>query len=197
MSDQGSTGGDVWMVAASGGFYIASACDSIVSNPGSITGSIGVILQWFDMKELVKWAKLQPETITSGAMKDAGSPYRELTPSERAYFQNIVTQLHSQFVRDVVQGRHGKLKLEEVQRIADGRVFTGEQALQLKLVDQLGSLDDAVRAAAKAAHITGKPARIWPKHREGTLFDLLTENKAASLLEKVVSRRIPQFMYAW
>ena len=184
-------------VAASGGFYIASACDSIVSNPGSITGSIGVILQWFDMKELVKWAKLQPETITSGAMKDAGSPYRELTPSERAYFQNIVTQLHSQFVRDVVQGRHGKLKLEEVQRIADGRVFTGEQALQLKLVDQLGSLDDAVRAAAKAARIAGKPARIWPKHREGTLFDLLTENKAASLLEKVVSRRIPQFMYAW
>src|SRR4051812_14100347 len=79
-------------VAASGGFYIASACDEIVANPGSITGSIGVILQWFNTKDLVQWAKMKPETITSGEMKDAGSPYRDLTESERQYFQRIVTQ---------------------------------------------------------------------------------------------------------
>jgi len=183
-------------VAASGGFYIASACDEIVANPGSITGSIGVIMQWFDMKDLVSWAKLKPETITSGPMKDAGSPYRELTPAERQYFQAIVTQLHSQFVRDVATGRHGRIKYEEVARIADGRVFTGEEALKLKLVDELGSIDDAVRTAGKLAGIDGEPVRLWPKHREERLFDLLN-GKADALLERVVSRRVPQFLYRW
>lgn len=184
-------------VAASGGYYIAAACDTIVANPGTITGSIGVILQWFDLKELIRWAKLKPETITSGALKDAGSPYRELTEAERAYFQNIVTQLHSQFVRDVAQGREGKLKLEEVARIADGRVVTGEEAVKLKLVDELGSIDDAVRIAGKLAGIRGEPARLWPKRREDRLLDLLTDSEAASLLERVASRRVPQFLYRW
>ncbi|HWW63078.1 MAG TPA: signal peptide peptidase SppA, partial [Thermoanaerobaculia bacterium] len=136
-------------VAASGGYYIASACDEIVSNPGSITGSIGVILQWFEMKDLVQWAKLKPQTITSGPMKAAGSPYQELSDADRAYFQHIVSQLHTQFVRAVAEGRKGKMTEAEVSRIADGRVFTGEEALALKLVDTLGSLDDAVRISAK------------------------------------------------
>jgi protease-4 len=184
-------------VAASGGYYIAAACDTIVANPGTITGSIGVILQWFDLKELIQWAKLKPETITSGALKDAGSPYRELTAAERAYFQNIVTQLHTQFVRDVAQGREGKLKLDEVARIADGRVFTGEEALKLKLVDELGSIDDAVRTAGKLAGMSGEPARLWPKRREDRLLDLLTDSETASLLERVASRRVPQFLYRW
>jgi protease-4 len=184
-------------VAASGGYYIASACDPIIANSGSITGSIGVILQWFDMKELVSWAKLKPETITSGAMKDAGSPYRELTAAERQYFQGVVTQLHTQFVRDVAAGRRNKIKLEEVARIADGRIFTGEQALGLKLVDRIGTIDDAVRAAGQAGGIKGEPARIWPRRHEAGLFDLLTRDGASSLLEKVVSRRVPQFQYRW
>ena len=85
-------------VAASGGYYIAVGCDSIVANPGSITGSIGVIAQWFNVEKLVEWAKLSPETITSGAMKDAGSPFRQMSEGERDYFQRIVTQLHGQFV---------------------------------------------------------------------------------------------------
>jgi protease IV len=184
-------------VAASGGYYIASACDPIVANSGTITGSIGVILQWFDMKELVSWAKLKPETITSGALKDAGSPFRELTPAERAYFQGIVTQLHTQFVRDVAAGRKDKIKPEEVARIADGRIFTGEQALGLKLVDRIGTIDDAVRAAGAAGGIQGEPARVWPRRREGSLFDLLSENKASSLIERVVNRRVPQFLFRW
>jgi protease-4 len=184
-------------VAASGGFYIAAACDRIVANPGSITGSIGVILQWFDMKELVQWAKLKPETITSGALKDAGSPYRELTPAERQYFQGIVSQLHSQFVRDVVQGRNGRMKYDEVARIADGRIFTGEQALQLKLVDQLGSIDDAVRAAGKLAGVKGEPKKLWPKRRESSLLELLSGGETETLLQRVVSRRLPQFLYRW
>jgi protease IV len=183
-------------VAASGGFYIAAACDEIVANPGSITGSIGVILQWFDMKELARWAKLKPETITSGALKDAGSPWRELTESERQYFQSIVTQLHGQFVRDVATGRAGRIKYEEVARLADGRVFTGEQALKLKLVDELGSIDDAVRTAGRLAGIEGEPTRLWPRRHEDTLFDLLN-GQADAMLERVVSRRVPQFLYRW
>jgi protease-4 len=184
-------------VAASGGFYIAAACDQIVANPGSITGSIGVILQWFDMKELVRWAKLKPETITSGAMKDAGSPYRELTEGERQYFQGIVRQLHSQFIRDVAAGRRNKMKYAEVEKIADGRIFTGEQALELKLIDQLGSIDDAVRTAGKLAGIEGEPARLWPKRRTAGLFELLGSGEADALLERVVSRRVPQFLFRW
>ena len=185
-------------VAASGGFYIAAACDRIVANPGSITGSIGVIMQWFNTKDLVQWAKLKPETITSGAMKAAGSPYRDLTDQERAYFQHIVTQLHSQFIRAVAEGRSGKLTVADVSKIADGRVFTGEEALELKLIDELGTIDDAVHDAAKSAGIQGEPAKIWPKRREASLFDLLTgSSDAESLIQKVVSRRLPQFLYRW
>lgn len=185
-------------VAASGGFYIASACDPIVANPGSITGSIGVILQWFDVKDLLQWAKVKPETITSGALKDAGSPYRQMTDAERAYFQSVVTQLHSQFVRDVAAGRDGKMKLEEVQRIADGRIFTGEQALELKLIDELGTIDDAVRKAGAMAGIEGEPTKVWPRRREPGFFDLLSgSSDAEGLLERVAARRIPRFLYRW
>ena len=184
-------------VAASGGYYIAAACDEIVANPGSITGSIGVILQWFNTKELIQWAKLKPETIISGAMKDAGSPYRELTDAERQYFQGIVSQLHSQFVRDVALGRKSKMKQEEVARIADGRIFTGEQALQLHLVDELGSIDDAIRTAGRLGGIEGEPARLWPRKSEPGLFDLLNAGDADALIERVVNRRVPQFLYRW
>jgi protease-4 len=184
-------------VAASGGYYIASACDPIIANSGTITGSIGVILQWFDMAELAKWAKLKPETIKSGAMKDAGSPYREMTDEERAYFQSVVSQLHSQFVRDVAEGRKDKLKLDEVTRIADGRVFTGEQARVLKLIDELGTIDDAVRKAGQLGGIRGEPARLWPRRREPGIFDLLTEDTASSMIERIVSRRVPQFLFRW
>ncbi|HEX7808897.1 MAG TPA: signal peptide peptidase SppA [Thermoanaerobaculia bacterium] len=185
-------------VAASGGFYIASACDPIVANSGSITGSIGVILQWFDVKDLLQWAKVKPETITSGVMKDAGSPYRQMTDAERAYFQGVVTQLHTQFVRDVAQGRGEKMKLEDVQRIADGRIFTGEQALELKLIDEIGTIDDAVRKAGKLAGIEGEPSRLWPRRREPGFFDMLAEGgDAQSLIERVAARRIPRFLYSW
>ena len=184
-------------VAASGGYYIASACDPIVANSGTITGSIGVILQWFDMKDLMQWAKLKPETITSGEMKDAGSPFREMTESERQYFQGIVTQLHSQFVRDVAEGRKEKMKSEDVAKIADGRIFTGEQALALKLVDQIGTIDDAVRTAGRLGGIKGEPAKLWPRRRELTIFDLLTEDGADAVLERIASRRVPKFMYRW
>lgn len=185
-------------MAASGGFYIASACDEIVANPGSITGSIGVILQWMDLKELLAWAKMKPETIASGPLKAAGSPYRELTEAERQYFQRIVTQLHRQFVRAVAEGRKGKLTESEVAGLADGRIFTGEEALALKLVDRLGNLDDAITAAAKLAGVKGKPGTIYPKKRKKGLLDLLSDSgDAESMVERIVSRRLPRFLYRW
>jgi protease-4 len=186
-------------VAASGGYYIASACDQIVANPGSITGSIGVIMQWMETKDLLAWAKLKPETITSGAMKAAGSPYRDLTDEERSYFQSIVMQLHSQFVRAVAQGRKGKISEADVSRIADGRVFTGEQALGLKLVDQLGNLDDAIRVAGKLAGIAGKPGTIYPKKRARGLFEALAgsdDSDAETAIGRILTRR-PRFLFQW
>lgn len=191
-------------VAASGGFYIASACDQIVANPGSITGSIGVILQWMETKDLIEWAKIKPQTITAGAMKDVGSPYRDMTDAERAYLQNVVAQLHSQFIRAVAAGRKGKLSEADVTKIADGRIFTGEQALSLKLVDSLGNLDDAVRTAAKLGGVHGKPATIYPRRRKPTLFDVLTDSGTESrspiekiVIEQILSRRTPRFLYQW
>jgi protease-4 len=186
-------------VAASGGYYIAAACDHIVSNPGSVTGSIGVILQWMETKDLIEWAKLKPQTIISGKMKDIGSPYRDMTDAERAYLQSVVSQLSSQFIRAVAAGRKGKMTEADVTRIADGRVFTGEQALSLKLVDSLGNLDDAVRTAARLAGVHGKPATIYPRRRKPTLFDVLTDSgsESRSPIEQILSRRTPRFLYQW
>ncbi|HUP44112.1 MAG TPA: signal peptide peptidase SppA [Thermoanaerobaculia bacterium] len=186
-------------VAASGGFYIASACDEIVANPGSITGSIGVILQWLEYEELVRWAKMRPQTLTSGTLKSAGSPFENLTEEQRAYLQGVVNQLHSQFVRAVSDGRKGKLSEQDVTRLADGRVFTGEEALALKLIDRLGSLRDAVRVAGDLAGIKGEPTMVYPKPRRPTLVDVLSGSggDAEALLDKIMSRRAAQFLYLW
>lgn len=185
-------------VAASGGFYIAAACDQIVSNPGSITGSIGVILQWLDLSNLVTWAKMRDETIVSGPLKAAGSPYRPLSPEERNYFQRLVSQLHVQFVKAVVAGRKGKISEADVIRLADGRVFTGEEAHALKLVDELGNLDDAVMLTARLAGVKGKPVTIYPKRRKPGLLELLTDSgEAEAMIERIINRRAAQFLYKW
>lgn len=185
-------------VTASGGYYIASACDRIIANPGSVTGSIGVILEWVDAAELAKWAKLKPEMITSGALKATGSPLKSLSDPERAYLQRVVSQLHLQFVKAVAAGRNGKISEAEVASLADGRIFTGEEALSLKLIDGLGNLDDAVDAAAKMANISGEPGKIYPKKHRNTIFDLLGDSgDADTLLQRVVAGRGARFLYRW
>lgn len=185
-------------VAASGGYYVAVGCDRIVSNPGTLTGSIGVIAQWFNMEELVRWAKLKPQTFTSGMMKDSGSPFREMGERDRAYFQRIVTQLHDQFVRAVAAGRKGKLTHAQVAALADGRVFTGEEALRLNLVDELGDLHDAANVAARLAGIDENPRLIYPREVRRGLFDLIADTKAAeSLLAKVLKANEVPFQYRW
>lgn len=187
-------------VAASGGYYIASACETIVSNPGTITGSIGVIMQWFNLEDLVRWAKLEPQTITAGSMKDAGSPFRDITPEERAYIQRITDQLHRQFIRAVAEGRKGKLTQGEVERLADGRVFTGEEAMQLKLVDQLGTLQDAIELAARRGGIRGKPRVVYPRERTAGLLDVLTGDASVkAVVQELIGKPVGEtrFLYRW
>lgn len=187
-------------LAASGGYYIAVACDPIIANPGTITGSIGVITQWFNMEGLLQWARLEPQTVTSGEMKDAGSPFRRMSESDRAYLQQIVNRLHLQFIDAVAAGREGKLDREQVAALADGRVFTGEDALSLKLVDQIGTLHDAVLTAGRAAGIEGEPSVIYPRERTPGLLEILMNGEsAARFVETVFNRKFAgtRILYRW
>lgn len=163
-------------LAASGGYYVASAAREIYANPGSVTGSIGVIMQWTNYGDLLRWAKLKPEAITSGAMKDAGNPTREMTPEEREYFKAIIDELRDQFVDDVAEGRKGKLTPEQVDLLADGRVFTGADAKERGLVDELGNLEDAIDRAAELGGISGDPVVVYPRDRETGFLDIFGES---------------------
>lgn len=186
-------------VAASGGYYIAVGCQEIIANEGSITGSIGVIAQWFNIEKLVEWARVSPQTFTSGEMKDAGSPFRPMSDDEKAYYQRIVTQLHGQFIQAVIDGRKGKMTEEQVRGVADGRIFTGQEASDLKLVDDLGGLEDAVRRAAELAGLEGEPSVIYPKKEKPGLIELLAETQARppAIIEKFLAGRASPFLYRW
>jgi len=161
-------------VAASGGYYTAVAADHIVANPGTITGSIGVIIQWVNYGDLLEWAKLRAVTIKSGALKDSGNPTRPITEEDRAYFEDLIQKLRAQFVAAVTEGRKGRLKPGAMDKMADGRVVTGEEALALGLVDEIGDYRDAVDRAARMAHMS-VPAEVWhPRPVRPGLLELLT-----------------------
>ena len=142
--------------AASGGYYIASACEKIIANPGTLTGSIGVIMQLNNVEELMKKIGVKGYNIKSGANKDIGSPFQPLSTEGREILQALVDNVHSQFVKAVAKGRG--MTEAEVRKLADGRVYSGAQAKELGLVDQLGSLEDAIEFAAKRAGIEENPA---------------------------------------
>ena len=146
--------------AASGGYYIACGADTIFANPGSVTGSIGVISQIFSVEELLGLAKINVHTLKTGPYKDSGSMVRPFTEQDRTYLQGLIDDIHDQFISDVATGR--KLDKAQVRAVADGRVFTGRQALKLKLVDKMGSLQDAVEFVAKEAKIEGDPEVVYP-----------------------------------
>lgn len=146
-------------IAASGGYYIASACDRVVANPGTLTGSIGVIMELGNVEELLRKLGLKGYAIKSGPHKDIGSPLRPLTPEGKAILQGLVDNVHGQFVSAVATGR--KMPEDKVRAIADGRVFSGEQAKGLGLVDVLGNLEDAIDLAAKRGGIEGAPKIVY------------------------------------
>lgn len=158
-------------VAASGGYYIACASDKIFANPGTITGSIGVLAQVSNVEELLKKLGMRVDVIKSGAHKDLGSPVRPLSEADRKILQRLIDDSYEQFVRAVARGR--RMPPERVQRLADGRVISGERAKAEGLVDELGNLQDAIRAAAQMAGIPGEPLVVERRPRVGLLWWLL------------------------
>jgi protease-4 len=166
-------------VAASGGYYIACGGDYVFAHPDTLTGSIGVISQFLNAEELLDKIGVDAVVITSGPRKDIGSPFREMTEEERALWEEIIDEIYEGFVEIVAQARD--LPLEEVRELADGSVYTGQQALALGLVDGVGTLDDAIAKAAELGGIEGEP-RVVELRPAPTLFDLLYGFQARSAM---------------
>ncbi|UCC66920.1 MAG: signal peptide peptidase SppA [Deltaproteobacteria bacterium] len=181
-------------VAASGGYYVACGADKIVANPGTITGSIGVVMQFANIEELLKKIGYKGYVIKSGPHKDIGSPFREMVPEERALLQEVIDTVHHQFIKAVAEGR--ELPIEKVTAIADGRIFAGEQALAFGLVDKLGNLEDTIEFAAKMAGIKGKPTVVYARKRRRSLLDYFMEKMAQRLTEEVQDTH-PHLDYLW
>jgi len=150
-------------VAASGGYYIAAATDRIIANPGTLTGSIGVIMELANVEGLMKKIGVESIVVKSGARKDIGSPFRAMSPDDRRILQTVMDDVHSQFIEAVAEGR--ALDITAVKALADGRIFTGRQAKDAKLIDDLGDLNEAIRLAADMAGIEGEPRVIEPRKR--------------------------------
>lgn len=161
-------------VAASGGYYVASSCDGIMANPGTITGSIGVIMEYANFQKIAEKIGLSPVVIKSGEFKDMGSPLREIKDQERKILQNVVDEIHMQFVRDAAMGRN--IDVETMAKLADGRIYSGESALALKLIDRLGNLDDAVVWAGEMAGIEGKINTVYPEDDKTEFFRKLVQS---------------------
>lgn len=169
-------------VAASGGYYVASAADVVVANPGTLTGSIGVIMQLTNLEGLLDKVGVRAEIVTAGSQKDMGSPFRPLTEGEREIFQAMADEVHTQFIDAVAAGR--SLTPEAMDRVSSGRTFTGEQAQALGLVDELGGLHEAIRVAADKAGIEGEPVvdTVSPIRGPWWLRALMSDDAGASLL---------------
>jgi len=170
-------------VAASGGYYIACAADRIIANPGTITGSIGVIIQFSQIEDLLKKVGLKATVVKAGRYKDVGSPVREMTSAERALIQGVIDDIHDQFIEAVVSNRG--IPRKELEHIADARIFTGRQALEVGLVDSLGNMDSAIDTAAGLAGIEGKPDVVYPEKERKSLLRYITSETISSITEEL------------
>lgn len=180
--------------AASGGYYIACAADTIFANPGTLTGSIGVIMQFTRMKGLYDKVGLEHQVIKSGQFKDTGSPFRTLTEAEQAVLQATVDDVYNQFVDTIAEARSNLLTRAEVVELADGRIFSGRQALDSKLVDQLGNLPDAIKIAGELGGIEGKP-KVLRKEKKTSLFEQLLGIKQMPPFDEMFSLPGVTFRY--
>jgi len=183
-------------VGASGAYYVASASDKIFADQGSIVGSIGVIAQWVNYGDLLKWAKMKDVVIKTGEFKDTGNPARDLTPAEQAYMQELIDNMFGQFIHAVADGRG--LKYDDVKSFANGKVWTGEQALSMKLIDSVGDFEAAVSDTAKSVGIKGEPTLVRPERERKTLMDLLLGDVSQYLptREKLMEQQVG-FYYLW
>mgnify|MGYP000560231339 CR=1 FL=1 len=171
-------------VAASGGYYIACAADGIVANPGTITGSIGVIMAYTNFKQLLDKIGMVPVVIKSGPYKDTGSPTRQMRDDEQELLQSIVSGIHQQFITAIAEGR--KMDRVLVEASADGRVFTGEDAKKRGLVDRLGNFEDALEWAGMMGGIDGDVVPVYPREKKLTLLRYLLSTSITRLISKVV-----------
>ena len=180
-------------VAASGGYYIACSADTIIANPGTLTGSIGVIMSFTNLEELFGKLGMDFEVIKSGTYKDVGSYSRQMTDEERALLQETIDDIHAQFVEAVAQGRG--MEYDAVAALADGRIFSGRQALEAGLVDRLGTLEDAIDVAARMGGIEGEARVQEPVRRERlTIWDVLS-GAALRVLPPEASNTGAHYMY--
>src|SRR6266436_5315077 len=183
-------------VGASGAYYVSSATNKIYADHGSVVGSIGVIAEWVNYGELLQWAKLKDITLKAGEFKDTGSPTREMTPAEREYLQGLIDNMHTQFIQAVVDGRHAKEA--DIRAIANGRVWTGEQANGMKLVDEIADFEGAVKDTARAVNISGEPTLVYPPKDRRSGLDLLFGDVSDYLptREKLLEQQVG-FYYLW
>jgi protease-4 len=183
-------------VGASGAYYIASASNKIYADQGSIVGSIGVIAEWVNYGDLLKWAKLKSVVIKTGEFKDTGNPARDLTPAEQAYMQSLIDDMFGQFIQAVADGRG--LKFDAVKAIANGKVWTGQQAVSMKLIDNVGDFEVVVKDTAKAVGISGEPTLVRPDKDRKTMLDLMLGDVSQYLpnTEKMLEQHVG-FYYLW
>src|SRR5438445_2913567 len=183
-------------VGASGAYYVSSATNKIYADSGSVVGSIGEIAEWVNYGDLMRWAKLKPEVLKVGEFKDTGDPTRELTPAERQYMRGLIDNMYGQFVQAVADGRHSKGS--DIKPIADGRVWTGEQALSMHLIDQIGDFRTAVQDTAKSVSISGEPVVVHSERERKSLLDLLFGDASqwVPTKEKLLDQQMG-FYYLW
>ena len=171
-------------VAASGGYYVAAGADRIMANPGTATGSIGAIILFRNLEGLFGKLGIYRSAITSGKFKDAGSPDRALSEEEKGLFQRLVDDVHDQFVTAIAEGRG--LDRSRIEEVADGRLLTGRQALELGLVDKLGNFEDAVELAGSLAGISGRPELVWAGREQETFLGRILREALSGAAESVV-----------
>ena len=183
-------------VGASGAYYIAAASNKIYADQGSIVGSIGVIAEWVNYGDLLKWAKLKSVVFKTGEFKDTGNPSRELTPAEQAYLQSLIDNMFGQFIQAVADGRG--MKFDDVKAIANGKVWTGKEALAMKLIDDTGDFEAVVNDTAKSVGISGEPTLVHPEKDRRTLLDLMLGDVSQYLpdTEKMLEQHVG-FYYLW
>jgi len=183
-------------ISASGGLYIACASDKIFANPGTITGSIGVIAEWIEYSELMKWAKLNDVVFKSGQFKSSGSGRQKLSQEEEAYFTELIDELFKQFVEDVSKSRN--LPYEDVLRMADGKAFSGRMAKDLGLVDELGNFYDAVQETVRLAGIEGEHVLVEEKEDEFSILEMIVDRLVSGFLRTIEKKSgVMQFQYRW
>jgi protease-4 len=182
-------------VAASGGYYIACAADYVLANPGTLTGSIAAVMVFSNIEELTNKIGVKPVIIKSGKYKDVGSPLRAMNPEERKLLQNVVDDVHQQFVQAVAKGRG--LSVSEVKEIADGRIMTGQQALKLKLIDEIGGLEKTLELLAKKIGVEGRPKVIEEKEKTPFFDWLLQSSLSSRLVETLIPAPLPRLQYIW